>query len=66
MKLLSQTPSRSKLSETPWVMLPMFVQSHVRSYLRAKRPAIKGLDYHWDRHLTPEGRFKVLKDAGVD
>lgn len=47
-------------------MLPMFVQSHVRSYLRAKRPAIKGLDYHWDRHLTPEGRFKVLKDAGVD
>jgi hypothetical protein len=61
-----EVTDRSKLSETTWVMLPMYIQSHVRSYLREKRPRIKGLQYHWDRHLTPEGRFKVLKDAGVD
>jgi hypothetical protein len=64
--MIQEETDRSKLSETSWVMLPLCVQAHVRSYLRARRPGIKGLVYHWDMHLTPEGRWKVLKDAGVD
>lgn len=57
---------KSTLVRTEWVMLPMWVQSHVRSHLREVNPSIKGLAYYWNHMQDENERFTLLKEAGID
>lgn len=58
-------PSKSEMSERAWINVPRFAQASVKGYLAHIRPGIKDLYYHWDKHLTPEGRYRVMKGAGL-